>query len=555
MKNKRNGFYGKRTDGLFGDGAMTIVAAVVTLLLQGISFITTLKGAEMYFGGIFFLAPIMFALAVQITVYFLANSVRRSAFPAKVAALIAGVLCSNYFSYIGVYNAVNSPVKYYEDVYYTYRRGIIAEYEKAAGDSGGRASEAVTAALNEIAAKQSEMSGRIATLTALEQRISEVGVSASAGMSAPKKSEYENYEDYAAAYKAYVSALSDGGNTEKNAEISALLSQYGFGDISELTAELSRLTAESGAVSGALTAAVNSLGGDIEAEAVPQLRALIPAALERDPQSAKAALTQIFAISSADITAEEIVRLSLAANAADGEKILPSFEEISKQTDSEGEPLIKNPLELKSRLSTEIRYCLAEINSLMTATGQGTEYREEDFPLTPVYLIPVEAIVNPDTRGTAIACLSIAVLTDWFSLLFAGIYRKKKSVLAARTTAGAVRADDLLFEKNIIMALSLENSGDEGDVHERLQHFIAAFTPTSVGAEQGYSLMARQSDVSEYGALIAFLMQFGILKILTPEYYYELGGEEAEENILLLKTKLLLWYSEKYSASLREGRA
>ena len=73
---------------IFKEKKLAYVAAGVSLLLQIISFLTTYQGAEYYFKGIFVLAPLLFAVAVQVVVYFLENSIRGKKNATKILALI-----------------------------------------------------------------------------------------------------------------------------------------------------------------------------------------------------------------------------------------------------------------------------------------------------------------------------------------------------------------------------------------------------------------------------------------------------------------------------------
>ncbi len=99
MRDKKvRSYYSTSSDlPIFSEKALMIISAVVTFLLQCISFMTTFQGAEVYFGEVFFLAPIMFAIAVQSVVYFVSNSLQRRVSFTKIIAVILGIMCSSYF--------------------------------------------------------------------------------------------------------------------------------------------------------------------------------------------------------------------------------------------------------------------------------------------------------------------------------------------------------------------------------------------------------------------------------------------------------------------------
>ena len=131
---------------IFKDKRLAYVAAGVSLLLQLISFLTTYQGAEYYFKGIFILAPVFFAVAVQLVVYFLENSVRGKKSAAKILALVLAMCCSSYFSYIGIYNNVNSPLTYYQEKYTNTRNTLQTKYDSLISKTDKKAQQK----LNEI---------------------------------------------------------------------------------------------------------------------------------------------------------------------------------------------------------------------------------------------------------------------------------------------------------------------------------------------------------------------------------------------------------------------
>ena len=63
-------------------------------------------------------------------------------------------------------------------------------------------------------------------------------------------------------------------------------------------------------------------------------------------------------------------------------------------------------------------------------------------------------------------------------------------------------------------------------------------------AEQGCTLLARREDVREHELLTAFLCQCGYAKLLTANEVAALGGS-ADSDCVLLRTKFLMWVSER----------
>ena len=72
----------------------------------------------------------------------------------------------------------------------------------------------------------------------------------------------------------------------------------------------------------------------------------------------------------------------------------------------------------------------------------------------------------------------------------------------------------------------------------------SSFTAADFAAEQGCTLLARREDVKDHELLTAFLCQCGYAKLLTAEEVGTLGGK-ADSDCVLLRTKFLMWVSEK----------
>lgn len=78
----------------------------------------------------------------------------------------------------------------------------------------------------------------------LTEQLAEIsGTGVTAGMTPPSRWNYATYEDYAAAYQAYIEGISQGTAAAAGTEAQALLSRYGFtsdADAAERSAELTR---------------------------------------------------------------------------------------------------------------------------------------------------------------------------------------------------------------------------------------------------------------------------------------------------------------------------
>lgn len=175
----------------------------------------------------------------------------------------------------------------------------------------------------------------------------------------------------------------------------------------------------------------------------------------------------------------------------------------------------------------------------------------DSFPVENVYTLPLRAVFV-DFRTDAAVSMALALLTDYLSLAAAVSYVQKKSILAARNTAQAAASDEFFFEQNIAGALRLGafaegtelREADEKQLSERLAEYVSRFTAADFAAEQGCTLLARREDVKDHELLTAFLCQCGYAKLLTAEEVGTLGGK-ADSDCVLLRTKFLMWVSEK----------
>lgn len=91
-------------------------------LLQAVSFFTTYAGLELYFGGVFFLAPFFITLVIQGTLYTAVVTVFQSRKRKLPMIICMGVFAcaSIVFSYTGLITLYSSPARDYTQAYETY---------------------------------------------------------------------------------------------------------------------------------------------------------------------------------------------------------------------------------------------------------------------------------------------------------------------------------------------------------------------------------------------------------------------------------------------------
>lgn len=511
---------------VFSEKALMIAAASASLLLQIISFFTTWQGAEAYFSSAFAAAPLLFAVAVQSVVYFSANSIRRKAGAGKVVALLMALCCSSYFSFVGIYSAVNPAGVYLQQTYSAYAAELQSIAEGVNSARNTLSSADINRAVDGVISRYSALDSEKKSLEQLSEQLASVEGQTASGMTAPSRWNYPTYEDYAAAYKAYAASVAEGNSGEKLAKTAALLAEYGFESSSDITRRIAEITAEQSLIEGTLGASGSAVYSKAE-----QLR---DGMLSGDRAAAESifSLYQQFSGELLEFTADQ-PQITLD---------LPEYSVIAAQGEAA-------PAAVRERLLGTIS---AACDTLISA---GAEAFAGDYPIENIYTLPLKSVFE-EFSTDAVVSLALALLVDLLSLAAAVIWAQKKSVLTAKNTAQAAASDEKYFEQNVAAALQLgifaeggEFCGkwDEDQLTERLAGYVCRFSAADFAAEQGCTLLAERSGLREYELLTAFLCQCGYAKLLTAEELNLLSGGSYEEDGVLLKTKFLMWVSEKSS--------
>ncbi|MBO4980478.1 MAG: hypothetical protein J6C84_01065 [Lachnospiraceae bacterium] len=507
---------------LFGSRTLVILICVVTFLLQLISFATTWSGSKIYLDGVFPHASLLFAIAIQAIAYFFSNSLRDNLNPLKTAALCTALCCSTYYSYIGIYNSVNSPTVYLQEnyhsigqklegIFYREREGILLEAQTSVNE----AASCIASYYASLAQKEENAENCLAAL-------SDSKTSYTSNLRPPKQSSYENYEDYAAAYQAYIREASKGISTEEQAYREQTLAAFGYASMEELSLAEADTRASMTALETALGATVTQALADLSRE----LYQAITDTTLGQPLTTEdtASLNRLFQAASlcgydpgrlSDITAS----LHLCAEGSSS-VLLADYETLVAGL-PEGRVTAANTMDLKSAMDSEILNALLCINSLLPETKQ-LSLSDPQFQITDLYLIPVEAFCASDTRMTAFLSLGVAALIDGLSVLFALSLRDRKPVFKKRT---------LLFNRMEdyapLIYSALPKQGLEG--------FLVQFRPSPRTEKDGFMLMAPMTALDSYHTLAALLCQINLARIVPSGFW------ENQEELLLLRARFVFW--------------
>jgi len=522
------------TFSIFSDKALLILTSVVTLLLQLISFATTWDGAKVYLDNIFPYAALCFAIAIQATSYFFGNSLRQKVRPLKLIALFSAICCSIYFSYIGIYNSVNSPVTYLQENYMRISQDLkqisYEELNTVQADARTAVQEASASILARYTSLITEQENILACRTALE----EVSPEYSTGLKAPRQNAYDNYEDYAAAYQAYINSISQSKNTESDAQRTAILNSYGFASMEELNTGLQNNTS-------ALSTLQNTIGATEEAH-VPVIISTLTTKLLSAIQNASQGIS-LSTRESADLD------LLLQAAALCGYPTLPAslvqaLNQCAKQYNQiqmadysslisalpNGTAGTATAMELKSAMDSEIMATILQLNSVLPENNR-LDISDSRFQITDLYFIPILALQQEETLLIAHFSLLFAGLIDILSLLFAVSLRDKKPLWKRHT---------LLFnqmdEYEPLIYASLPSASG---TLQPLAEFLAQFMPSPYTEAEGYMLCGNPENMQKYNSLIALLCQTNLAKLLPA------GFQGNEKDTLLLKARFVFWANTK----------
>ena len=522
------------TFSLFSDKVLLILISVVTLLLQLISFATTWDGAKVYLDNIFPYAALCFAIAIQATSYFFGNSLRQKVSPLKLLALLATICCSIYFSYIGVYNSVNSPVTYLQENYMRISGDLQQLYQAELDTAQRNARVAVQDASSSILAHYTSLLTEQENILVCQAALEESAPEYSTGLRAPKQNSYANYEDYAAAYQAYINSLSQSKNTETDALRISILNSHGFTSMEDLNTCLQNNTAALSTLQNTLGITEETSVQEMVSSITIQLLSAIQDTAQGNTLSAKECADFELLLQTAELCGYHTSHPSLtnALNQCTRLNAHTQLKEYSALVMALPDGTVNNAniMELKASMDAEIMGTILELNSILP------EYRrlsisDSRYQIMDLYFVPILALQQEDTLLTARFSLLFAGLIDILSLLFAISLRAKKPLWKRHT---------LLFnqleEYEPLIYASLPTK--DGSL-QPLADFLTHFVPSPRTESEGYMLCGNPEPLQQYNALIALLCQTNLAKMLPA------GFEDNEKSTLLLKARFVFWANTK----------
>jgi len=503
--------------------------------------------------GVFPYAPLLFALAIQATAYFISNSLRTRITFLRVLAMAVALCCSTYYSYIGIYNSVNSPVSYLQENYMRISDELTRIHNTTLESSLSGVRLAIGDAYAKVNAHHTALENAKGNIFACRDALSDMDTSFSNGLRAPKQSSYETYEEYAAAYQAYITAKAAGSKAEKEALRQDILSSYGFESMEALNqaekenrAELDTLYATLGIANETEAASDAEAGSDFSgslyllySEVWSSVDAVsLGTPIGAQPLRSLTALLQtamLYGGASYDL-AEITNTLNLCSKASS----LTVIAEYQALVDTLPEKMVTtgNLMTLKSNMDSQIVTSIITLNSVLPEKEQ-LSLSDERFQIMDLYLIPVQALQAQDTKTTALLCLGVAALIDALSVLFAISIRKKKPIWKKHFLLCTNPAE---YYPQICAALTAWNvPTGEGqskaplDSATALSAFLSGFYPSPETEHDGYMMQANMGDLNGFYPLIALLCQINLAKVVPADFC----GNSDE--MVLLRAKFVFW--------------
>ena len=573
------------TDVIFNQNTLGWLIVLVTMFLQLISLATTYEGSKVYFGGVKLPlglgAPLLFALAVQLVVFCMSHTIRRHFKAWFILILCMATLCSTYFSYIGIYNHINSPLDYLQERYQQIYGNMTEQYQLIRDQSENDMKSYVFELFSEVGKSYSALTQQIAENEALSKKIDNIKVETGKinvqtnALRRPNINSYgENLDQYyadMAKYNAAVGSMitdttkqdADLKNQLYEQEVQALLGGQTKDAFIEASIETKSNQEQIGKLVTSMYKLIVPTNTETENEALDvdeQIIALQDYAIDfiltgqGDKDIFSTVLTnfytQFVSFKGVDTLPDFKENLNHYLMLQEKEEsIMKSLQEIIATGVTD-----ENAMELYAKMQTEIKNAAYTLNQTK-ALEEPIDLNSPSYVMHNLYVLPIKNLIEAGEQKTmSWFCLAFAVLVDGLSLLFALMEGREKTPLFAKHNKDIVGKSKEAIEELLIATLMTgDTRSKEGERIQnmllQLEHFIKEFELIPEGMESGYSMWCPLNKLSKYNGFIAVLCQFNLARILTQEEMYKHKGMEnlIEDQYVLVKTKFIIWANQKIS--------
>lgn len=554
---------GYSAQSIFSPTVLSWLFVIVTMFLQLISLSTTYSGSKVYFGGIYLpfglSAPLLFAISIQLTVFSLSNSLKKNLRVWVIIILFFATLCSTYFSYIGIYNYINSPIQYLEERYNQIHNNMSSKYRVIIDSSKTEMKEYVFDITSKVQKEYTRLVKENDKYNKLSGQVSNVernGNAISANTGSVAKPNIDNYgEDLNQYYRDmanYNAAISNmvGNAAQENASLQSSLYEneiktiLGGKSLDQFTKEHIDLQSNKEMLENLVSSMYSQISKNENVEFDKKINEIQQYCInyinskEGDIEVFNTILTNMYTIYS-DVTSYKTPEgfynalNSLLTINDNNETLMKSLNDIEKDVYHEnyGEDLPENmslsltdALLLCSKFQSEIKNGAYILNSI-SDKGAIIDLNSEEFVLENMYVLPMKNLFTKNSSlGMAWFCLAFAALIDDLTLLFALIQKENTCTLLAKENSDLVKNNEELTEELLLSSLILHPIRDEkkSTVQLSLEHlakFLTSFEITSIGMENGYSLYCPLEKLKEYQIFLSVLCQFNLAKIISKEDY------------------------------------
>ena len=589
---KRNEVTG--IEGLFSGKGITFVIITVTLFLQIVSLSTTFNGSKVYFGGIKLpfgiSAPFLFAISIQGIVFYVSNSLRTNFRKWLVIVLTISTITSIYFSYIGIYNYINSPVNYLNEKYSQIHGDLKEKYISLKENLKSTTKEELFTLSNDINNKYLEVTKEVEKNKELKQKIDAIKINSNLinaqtnALKRPNIADYGNdlnkyYEDmakYNAAVGTMVSSSSSQSSTLKNElyqnEVKGILGGKPFEEFTKesIKAEASKELIEKSMDS--LYKLVNTNADDKASlnEKLQDIENYCEKYITNGVGSSDSFSTVMSSLNSLGLQLEiknpnkdmkSKLSKFIAINNNNNTIVMKDLKQLTeevykdiyhKEVNADKIRLTeKDAMVLYSYMETEIRNMTYLINQI--SDSKLIDKNDPKYSIYNLYVLPMKNLFEAGSaREMAWFCLVFAMLVDVLSIIFALTNGKKNTILFAKKNRDIVGRSEEHMEEILLLAIIADGKEYIGQelitkTRERLVEFLSEFTLIQDEIINGYSMSAPVEKFSDYQIFISTLCQFNLAAIVKPGELI-MNKETSEMNTkdyILIKTKFILWANEK----------
>lgn len=602
LRQSLNGTSYKGTEVVFNQYTLAWLVVGVTVLLQIISLATTFEGSKVYFGGVKLplglSAPLFFALAIQSIVFAMSHVIRRYFKMWLVMILMLATLCSTYFSYIGIYNYINSPISYLEERYNQIYDNLNNQYQLVKENTEGQMKTYVFDMTRMISEDYTALSKKLDENNALQKLVDEMEVETQTlspqvgALERPRRSDFGDdvaaYYDAMRSYNAAVSGMitdttiqgNNLNNTLKESQIKAYLGGKTREEFTKETIAIATSKEQLEKTIHNMYVLIKPEGTDetFDAKLAVIQSYLMNFIIQREGSSEYFAMlmTQLQTVVSQLGETNAFVGFDKALGhfmllAKEDTVLMKPLNEIKQEVyttlrgvEATGEEVVlsqEDGMLLYSLLQSEIKRAAYEMNQ-MEGLQTKIDLNDATYQMHNLYVLPVKNLLDKsDTQAMAWFCMGFAVLIDGLTLLFALMQGREKTMLFAKSNKEAIGTSKEAIEELLLTTIRDNyTSFDEGSivksVSTHLQQFLRPLKLMPEGLTSGYSMWCPLDQLEKYSVFIAVLCQFNLASIIGKEdlIWIEDKKDISDEKYLMVKTKFVIWAKQKITdLSLKEA--